>query len=54
METDPETCQILDGRIRDATRRPTESTNLNPWELPETEPPIKEKTWTGSRPSTSI
>ena len=25
--------------------RPTVSTNLDPWELPETEPPTKEHTW---------
>ena len=34
---------------RDSTRRPTESTNLDPWGLPETELPIKEHTWAGSR-----
>jgi len=27
---------------RDFTRRPTESTNLDPWGLPETESPIEE------------
>ena len=27
--------------------RPTVSTNLDPWELPETEPPTKEHTWKG-------
>ena len=25
--------------------RPTVSTNLDPWELPETEPPTKEHAW---------
>lgn len=29
--------------------RPTVSTNLDPWELPETEPPTKEHTWAGPR-----
>jgi hypothetical protein len=27
---------------RDSTRRPTEPTNLDPWGLPDTEPPTKE------------
>jgi hypothetical protein len=31
-------------------RRPTVSTNLDPWELPETEPPIKEHTWSSLIP----
>jgi hypothetical protein len=33
---------------RDSTRRPTESTNLELWGLPETEPPTTEhiKGWT--------
>ena len=30
--------------------RPTVSTNLNPWELPETKPPTKEHTWAGPWP----
>ena len=30
--------------------RPTVSTNLDPWELPETEPPTKEHTQAGLRP----
>jgi hypothetical protein len=34
---------------KDSTGRPTESTNLNPWWFPETEPPTKEQTWTGLR-----
>ena len=29
--------------------RPTVSTNLDPWELPETEPPTKEHTQAGLR-----
>jgi len=35
---------------RDSTGRPTDSTNLDPWELSETEPPIKEHTQSGPRP----
>jgi hypothetical protein len=27
--------------------RPTESTNLDPWSLSETEPPTKEQSWAG-------
>ena len=38
----------------DSTRRPTELTNLNPWGLPETEPPTKEHTWAGPRPPTHM
>ena len=30
---------------------PTVSTNLDPWELPEKEPPTKEHTQAGPRPS---
>jgi hypothetical protein len=30
--------------------RPTESTNLDPWELPETESPTKEQAGSGPRP----
>jgi hypothetical protein len=30
--------------------RPTISTNLNPWELPEMEPQTKEHAWAGSWP----
>ena len=30
--------------------RPTVSTNLDPWELPETKPPTKEHAWAGLRP----
>ena len=30
--------------------RPTVSTNLDPWELPETKPPTKEHTWAGPWP----
>jgi hypothetical protein len=32
------------------TGRPIVSTNLDSWELPETEPPMEEHTWAGSRP----
>ena len=28
--------------VKDTTRRPTESTNLGPWGLTDTEPPTKE------------
>ena len=35
---------------RDSTGRPRESTNLDPWGLPETEPPGKEHAWAGPRP----
>jgi hypothetical protein len=28
--------------VRDSMERPSESTNLDPWGLPETDPPIKE------------
>ena len=34
---------------RDSTGRPTESTNLDPWGLLETEPPTKEHTQAGLR-----
>jgi len=30
---------------RNSTEKPTESTHLNPWEFPETEPPTKKHTW---------
>jgi hypothetical protein len=30
--------------------RPTVSTNLDPWEIPETETPAKQHSWTGPRP----
>lgn len=70
METDAETLgQTLDGaqgvvwkswgrmegpeEDRDATR-PTESTKLDPWRLPETEPPTKEQVWVGPRPSAPL
>ena len=35
--------------VKDTTGKPTESTNLDPWELPETEPPTKEHTQAGLR-----
>jgi hypothetical protein len=43
-------CGTVGGKIeglrgdRNSTGRPTESTNLNPWELPETELLTKENT----------
>jgi hypothetical protein len=41
-----ESCGRIGGRIEKAnsTGRPIESTNLDPWGLPETEPPTKEHT----------
>ena len=39
----------LEGGIWYITRRPTESTNLGPWQLTETEPPTKELAWAGPR-----
>ena len=42
------------GGDKDSTRRPTESTNLDPWGLPETEPPTKELTWSELRPPVHI
>jgi hypothetical protein len=38
---------------RDSTRRPTESTNLDLWGLPETETPTREQTWAGPTPTPS-
>ena len=35
------------GRNRESTRRPTESTILDPWGLQETEPSMEEHTWAG-------
>ena len=35
---------------RESTRRPKESIHLDPWGLPETEPPTKEWAWAGPRP----
>ena len=46
----------VEGRIeghtkdRDSTERPSESTVLDPMELPETGPPNKEQTWDGVGP----
>ena len=31
--------------VKDTTRRPTESTNLDPYVFTETEPPTKEYAW---------
>jgi hypothetical protein len=39
-------------RVKDTTRRPTESTNLSPGGLTETEPPTKEHAGDGPRPPT--
>jgi hypothetical protein len=36
---------------RDSTGKPTGSTNIDPWEVPETEPPTKECTRAGPSPS---
>jgi hypothetical protein len=36
--------------LGDFTGRPTESTMLDPWGLPETEPPTKEQAWAGPGP----
>jgi hypothetical protein len=38
------------GEIKDTTRRPTESTNLDPWGFTETGPPAKEHAEAGPRP----
>lgn len=38
------------GMHRDSIRRLTESTNLDPWGLPDTEPSTEEHTWAGLRP----
>ena len=35
--------------IETLTKTPTESTNLDPWGLPETELPTKEQAWARSR-----
>ena len=35
---------------RDSTERRTKSTNLDPWGLPEIEPPTKEPAWAGPKP----
>jgi hypothetical protein len=43
-------CERVGNRIegvKDNTRRPTESTNLGPWDLKETEPLTKEHAWAG-------
>lgn len=50
-----ESCGRVEGRVegprgdRDSTKRPTESTNLDLWGLPKTEPPTKEHIWAGPR-----
>jgi hypothetical protein len=40
--------------VKDTTRRPTESTNLGPWRVTETEPPTQEHVWTRPRPPTNM
>jgi hypothetical protein len=40
------------GGDRDSRSKPTESTNLDPWQLPGTEPLTKKHVWTG--PTTPI
>ena len=42
------------GEVKDITRRPTESSNLSPWGLTETEPPTKEHACVGPRPPTHL
>jgi hypothetical protein len=43
--------RIEDGEgNRDSTGKPTDSTNLDPWQLSETEPLAKELIWAGVRP----
>lgn len=44
--------ELLEGpkEARDSTGGPTESTNMDPWRLPETKPPTKEQAWVGPRP----
>ena len=55
-----ESCRRLGGKIEepekdmDSKRRPTESTNLDLWGLPETEPPTKKHTGAGSKPLTHM
>ena len=44
----------LAGGIKDMKRRCTESSNLGPWLLTETEPPTKEHVSAGSRPLTHL
>jgi hypothetical protein len=39
---------------KDTTKRPSESINLGPWGLTETEPPTKEHAGTGLRPHTHL
>jgi hypothetical protein len=39
---------------KNSTRRPTESTNLDPWELPETESATKGHTWARPRPPSPL
>jgi hypothetical protein len=51
-------CRRVGGRIEgvegtgNPVERPTGSTDLDPWRLPETKPPTKECTWADLRPLT--
>jgi hypothetical protein len=42
------------GGDKDSTKTPTESTNLEPGRLPETESPTEEHTWAGTRPPANM
>ena len=54
-----ESCGRVEGRserargVKDTIRRPTESTNLDPWGLTETKPPTKEHALNGPRSLTT-
>ena len=39
---------------KDSIGRPTISSNLDPWELPETQPPTKEQAQAGPRPPANM
>jgi hypothetical protein len=41
---------VGDRKIKNTSRRPTESTNLGSWGLTETKPPMKEHAWARPRP----
>jgi hypothetical protein len=40
--------------VKDTTRKSTESINLDPQGITESEPPTREHIWNGTRPSTHI
>lgn len=44
----------LGGGLEVLTRRPTLSTDLDPLDSPETDPPTKDHIWVGSRPLTHM